>query len=331
MVDAGPAGEGQGLMFRHAGNCYVATARHVTAGLPQLTIKTEDPISVGNAFAFTPFWSGLDLAVATARYGIEDRCTVEFETLKRTNAFSQNAEGDLVRIQPSGQVERVRMRVVNTRYLDFDAVVVNPSNEIYQGTSGAFFYVEGVPVGMAVEAADSQTARFVRIEEIAMNLDRWLTGRGAAFSAGAASPEIEQEAGFSVRLAEATMPPISPEYAADNVLSNDTPFIFEQTSNMRLVFEVLGEDNGILRRIRIKTGDEHGQSEVAHAVPRQIIIEIDPTRNSSNPIRKWSGQMGPDGILDTGPIAPSYVRTITVRILDAWTDGPIQLNTIEFF
>jgi len=330
MVDAGSAGEGQGLMFRHAGNCYIATAKHVPNNLPQVTIKTEDPVDVGSAFVFTPFWPGLDLAIATARYGVEDRCIIQFETLRQPVAFSQDAEGDLVRILPSGQVERVRMRVSTTRYLEFDATVVEDDDEIYQGTSGAFLFINDRPAGMVVEAIDSRTAKFIRIEEIAMNLDRWLTGRSAAYSATEIRQESDQGDTFDTRLIEAPMEPISPNLGAENVLVEGQPFVFNPSSNMRLVFQVPGETSAILRRVRIHSSAEpSGQS--VYALPRRIQIEIDPSLDRSNPIRKWSGQMGPDGLLDTGIIAASYARTITIRLLDAWSSGPIRIDKVEFF
>lgn len=316
-------------MFRFQGNCYIALPRHVAGERARISVSTAEPVTNGMATVLNPFWEGFDLSIAIARRGVAEYCTDEADFLsRRYRLLTENARGDLVRILPGGQIERVRMRIVEMRYLDFDAVVDDPGKEIYQGTSGAFLFVGDQPVGMAVKTPAPGRVRFIRIEEIALNLSRWLGSRSAAFADRSTAPEsVEQPAGFSVRLEDAQILPTAPEHAAENVLSPEGAYIFRPEGRVaRLIFAVETETPVTVSRVRMESTESMGA-----ALPRRIVIEVDSAAPGREHWRMfWSGDMAPDGLLDTGARAPTVARRIRITISSAWTPGPVRLDRVIF-
>ena len=42
----------------------------------------------------------------------------------------------------------------------------------------------------------------------------------------------------------------------------------------------------------------------------------------------WSGEMSPDGRLDTGPIAATWAKRVRVIIASAWDQGPVRVDRL---
>jgi hypothetical protein len=237
---------GQGYMVTSGGACYLLLPAHVAGDFPFVDVLTEAPIRVGQALVSRPFWSvpdgdgrvrGIDLAIGVVRGAPTEVCETPLDRVRPPQRLS-DAAGDLVTILPGGQVERVRMAVTDTRYLEFDAEVRSPGADLYPGRSGSFLFVDGAPAGMIVRAADSDRTRgtFVRTEEIAMNARRWISDQGVQFAGGFVPVAAPQEAGFSVRLVEASEPPIGPEFPAEATLSPEGAYVARSDAPLRLVY-----------------------------------------------------------------------------------------------
>ena len=112
---------GQGLLFSHDAHCYLVTAKHVSGGRPRAQVIAEGAIS-GSASLRFPFWDGLDLAVGIVRRGAAERCSGSIDDLKGSGgSIGQSDNAVLVLINDEGFVDRLRMSILETRYLDLDA------------------------------------------------------------------------------------------------------------------------------------------------------------------------------------------------------------------
>ncbi|MEM9013357.1 MAG: hypothetical protein AAGE18_19220 [Pseudomonadota bacterium] len=320
------AEDGQGLAFSHGGTCYAVFPAHVATMPGPVTVSTALPVQSGAGEAYLPFWEEMDLAVALVRYGLEGRCDPGFDRLRDARLdLVANDRGTLIRLLANGQVERLEMAVEETSYRHFTATLRDPEKEVFQGTSGAFFFVGDMPVGMAVEALDPRRARFVRIEEIAMNLGRWLRSDSTAFAAQGPSATVPgDQPGLAMRMLDAQTPPISPELAADRVLGPGA-YVAEPRGPVVLDLGFEGEEAVTLTRVLMESAAEQGQ-----AVPQTVLIQVDSSRRPPYRWRRfWSGDMGRDGVLDTGARAATQARRMRITIRSAWTAGPIRLDRIE--
>lgn len=326
---------GQGYMVTSGSGCYLLLPAHVAGEFPYVDVLTEAPIRVGQALVSRPFWTatdadgrilGIDLAIGVVRGPPSEACETPLERIRPPDRLSE-AAGDLVTILPGGQVERVAMVVTDTRYREFDAEVRTPGAELYPGRSGSFLFVGDAPAGMIVRAAEGDRTRgtFVRIEEIAMNARRWIADQGVRFAADAAPEAVPQEAGFAVRLVEASEPPVGPEFPAEATLVPEGAFVTAPTRPLRMVYAVEGSAAASLSRVRV-TSDPQG----GYALPRNLVIEVDSTPGRTRPRVFWSGQMAPDGLADTGSRTGTSVRWIILTVRDAWAPGPIGIGQVRF-
>jgi len=322
-------------MVTSGGACYLLLPAHVAGDFPFVDVLTEAPIRIGQALVSRPFWSvpdgdgrvrGIDLAIGVVRGAPTEVCEIPLDRVRPPQRLS-DATGDLVTILPGGQVERVQMAVTDTRYLEFEAEVRSAGAELYPGRSGSFLFVDGAPAGMIVRAADSDrtSGTFVRTEEIAMNARRWISDQGVQFAGAFVPKAAPQEAGFSVRVFEASEPPVGPEFPAEATLSVDGAYVAAPTRPLRIVYKVEGDQPASLSRVIISS-DPTGE----YALPRTVVIEVDSTPTRTRPRSFWSGQMAPDGLVDTGERTGTSVRWITVTVRDAWTPGPVGIAQVSF-
>src|SRR5690606_13220781 len=161
------------------------------------------------------------------------------------------------------------------------------------------------------------------------HLSRYLSEQGGAYAgaeatASAARPEgaPPPAGGVALELEGASMAPTNPAFAPENLLE-DGLFVFEQGTAMRVTFRVAGGGVSTLRRLRVIS-----PTDTEHALPKTILVQYS-LDGSGQSFREWTrGAMAPDGIFDTGAMAPRNMRRVAITILDSWADGPVALDSV---
>lgn len=321
-VKGGLGEQGYGWMFRKGGACYVILPAHVAGPLPQIALTSAAPVAVGTGDVIRPFWPGIDLALAVARGGIESRCDAELADLKATNTSRSAGTVRLHRLTASGEDEWVDLRVLQRDYLTLSTTVVAPEARIYKGTSGAFAFVGGVPVGMAITSDDPTRATLMRAEEIAINVNRFLTEQGAAFLEDTAPDPVLQAGGFALTVAEVTAPAISPDTGPQNILGAGS-YVFAPQRAMEILLRVHGDALAPLSQLLVKSPVQDST-----ALPRRIIV-MTGARATADRMRVWyRGEMAPDGLMDSGPRAVRDVRWIKLIIASTWGHGNLAIDEV---
>lgn len=328
IVQNGLGEKGFGWMFSHGGQCYAVLPRHVAGPLPRVTVNTAAPVASGTGTVLTPFWDGIDLALLVVRGEATQSCSGRLDSLRPDTAARRSVSANLLRLLASGEEERVPLRIENRNYLTFDGVVATSGAEVAQGTSGAFAFVGDQPVGMAITSTATGRATFIRVEEIHMHIGRYLAEQGGAYAAPT-TVSVQQQAEASIAVGAVTlqlegtsMPPINPAFAPENLLE-DGLFVFDQTRTMRMSFSMA--DNGVstIRQLQLisPASDEY-------ATPKTILVQYSVDSEGLS-FREWMrGQMAPDGVFDSGMLAPRNMRRIAITILDTWSDGPVAIDQV---
>ncbi|MEI4263600.1 hypothetical protein [Roseovarius sp. D0-M9] len=320
-IENGEGEVGHGFMFRYAGTCYVAMPRHVRGIFPKIRLSTAAPVVTGTADAYAPFWDGLDLAVAVARGDVAARCTASLQKVAGISPARHTA--DLEYLLPKGEIARLQVRIADIGYLFIETDV--DQGTVPEGMSGAFLFQDDRPVGMAIQSDSANHVRFIRIEEVAMNLNRWLSDRGAVFARDAEPEPVHQATGFEVALEEVGVLPVDANSGPENLLREEGTFVFQPEEIVEMEFQVPGDSPADLARVRIRA-DPEGD----YAMPLSVRIAV--SGSDTGRLRTfWSGRMGSDGILDTGPRAiGTRVRRIVVSIYSADAPGPVGIQQITF-
>ena len=314
---------GYGWMFGHAGNCYAALPEHVAGPLPKVTIATAAPVESDQATIVKPFWPGIDLAVAVLDRGpLDARCTAELDDLVPPNAERNAAHALVLRVTPVGEQERLPIRILDRDYLKFTGELTRDGDAIGQGTSGAFAFVDEQPIGMALTSDDENRADFMRAEEIALNIGRYLSEQGRAFSASPSSAPAALDAGLALRGVHTNTPPVLPQFGPENTLG-DGLFVTRPNGPVVLTFRLNDQNPVAVRRLRMIAPPD-GE----HTVPKAIVVELDAGTGGDR-FRFWTrGEMRPDGVFDTGPLAGRNARWIRVTIQSAWSEGTIAVDRV---
>lgn len=311
-------------MFDHAGNCYIALPAHVAGHLPRITVTTAAPVVSDQATVQKPFWDGMDLAVAVADRGVlDDRCTASLDDLKPTRRSRGVAQALLLRVTPLGEEERLPIRVLDRSYLYFIGEVTRPGDAIGQGTSGAFAFAASRPIGMAITHDDPTRARFMRAEEIVLNLGRYLSDQGNAFRASAPTQDTVSAPpkGLPIGNVTTNSAPTLPQFGPDNLI-RDGIYVTRPSGPVEITLRLDSAGPKVVHRVRLNAPSE------GYAVPRDIIISLDAGEDGSR-FRFWTrGQMTPDGVFDTGLLAPRNARWVRIVLRSAWGDGKIGLDRV---
>ncbi|TNF57464.1 MAG: hypothetical protein EP307_13960 [Rhodobacteraceae bacterium] len=321
-VQNGMDERGHGWMFRADGVCYVAMPAHVAGLSPRVTLTTAAPVATGTGTVILPFWEGIDLGLAVARGGIEARCTESLDRLKPDARARAAVQAQVLRLGPTGEEERVPIRIEDRGYLTFRGFPTDPSDILAKGTSGAFAFAGDAPIGMAYEVEDGAT--FMRAEEIHMNIARYLSEQGATFSATLEQTPIAAAANaVPMTLAGSSVPPINPQFAPENMLGPGL-FVFQPQRLNQFTFDVQGDDAKPFSSISISAPTDAG-----HALPKDLLIEFSTSRSDARWIQWGRGQMGPDGVYDSGARAARNMAALRVTVLSVWGDGPVAIDRIE--
>lgn len=324
------AGEfGHGFMFDHRGTCYVVLPDHVAGESFFLTVRTAAPVANGSASVIRPFWPGVDLALAVARGGVADRCV---ETLDRLTAIPSGASravrAQLEQLTPAGEIDRAPLVVEDRQYLTFTGVLTETGARLGQGTSGAFAFVGENPIGMAITSDGETRADFMRIEEIAMNVERYLSEHGTTFAATAepALPNTMTAAeALPLLLERASTAPTNPAFAAENILG-DGLYVFEAVGRPEIVLRI-GSDEAVgLSRVLLTAPTDAG-----FGFPRDVKIEFSPFPDG----RRWfdfgTFQVAADGVLDTGSLQPRNARMVRIFVRSGWGSSPLAIGSVALF
>ncbi|MDJ1007374.1 MAG: hypothetical protein QNJ13_06060 [Paracoccaceae bacterium] len=320
---------GFGWMFDHRGTCYVVLPEHV-AGDPEtdflLTLRTAAPVANGSATVIRPFWEGIDLALAVARGGIVPRCVETIDRLRAPATARRATRAQLERVLDTGEIDRTPITIQDREYLRFFAGVDTGETDIAQGTSGAFAFVGDAPIGMAIRSDDDSRAEFMRIEEIAMNVERYLSEHGTVFQTSPA-PALPAPGtdGLPLLLDTSSLPPVNPAFPAEAVLGQGL-FVFEASRPLELTFRIVAEASVGLSRLLVTAPTDAG-----YGFPRDIKVEFSPFADGS----RWFGfgtfQMAADGVLDTGAIQPRNARAIRLTVLNVWGENPVAIGAVAAF
>lgn len=318
-------GAAHGFMFNHNGACFVALPAHAVRHGARVEISTAEPVRTGMGLARLPFWDGVDLAIVTVQRGLSERCDEPSTTLTGTGLDpATGATGDIVFIRDTGQVDRFALRVTRTAYLDFEAEFLAESvdDEVFAGLSGSFLMIEGRPSGMALTKRGARQVRFMRIEEVALNIGRWLSEGGRApFRPG---PEAAEGEGLPLVLADAQTPSIDSETMAENLLGPGA-YVFQPHGPVEIVLDIRGEEAMTIRRI-LMTSD----SSAGYALPRDVAVEV--TSSAAPPYKWrifWLGEMTDGGLLDTGERGTTLARRVRLTIRSAWGQGPVGIESVR--
>lgn len=321
---------GHGLAIRHDGQCFVLTPRHVVEARRFVDLRFNDPAVMGKGTVTLPFWEGMDLAIVTVR-GIEfsNRCRLGLDTLRGLRLDAEvGARLILVRLDTTGRVLELPARVISKGYQTFEIELTGNSRDdvIQTGTSGQFAFVEGQPVGMVLEQGGTdKTAVLMRIEEIAMNVDRRLNWRGVSLARNATeSDPLTQAAGLPVVLQSVSAPGISTTHLADNLLTGPGAYVFEPNGIATIQLGFPEDETATLRRVRVISEPEQGFA-LPHKI--EVLIKRGPlARMRTSPYA--TKNMSPEGIFDTGPGGGQTLRQLLIRIHSAQSNGPIKINRI---
>lgn len=337
-------GLGQGLLVQHRGNCYVLFPAHVHPRGRSVNLFTSSPQAGGSAIIYFRR-AEADIAVGVVSGSARERCSRSFAKLpldvsqKLTNARSATLE----RVNPQGVLERLSMRLDNVNWDSatdehdapiglyqyiFASTAAGESREIYQGTSGAFLYVDDVPVAMVVTAPDASKVKALRIEEITRPLSRWLaSGSFGALQEEAAQANVARE-GIAYKVTEWSGLLADPDLSPTGLATGATPFrVLPSGKTVSFVLE-LSEEAAVRVRELVLDGPTDAN---AFAVPRRIAIDVDRGRPGRTDFQAYAMvEMAPGNRLSV-PIN-TFARQLRVRIISSWAPGlPVEISAAHVF
>ncbi len=333
----GPAGKGQGYVFRYGNACWLVTAAHLFEGADESWTDFHlsmpgTPALTGYGVAVTPFWPGFDVAVGVVRGEAGQACTARFEDVDVawTNA-TPAGRLQLPFVHEDGTVERSAMRITDVPDHKSFLAEFSDGARAFDGRSGSFLASSGRLAGMVITKPETDAAGhtltnahgLIRIEEIAMNLKRYLKARGVDLAAAAAPVRAQQQADFAIEVQSSTLEPAGLRTSPENVLIDGMPFLFRGTG--RIILRVADGSLQEIRGVRIS-------SSGPEASPKAISIDIDT--NTQGPfIPKWfySGTMDETGTFDTGARAPRQMRRVAISISSAWGGDPRRIDEIVLY
>lgn len=325
MVRAGETGQGQ--LVSHRGNCYVVTAAHVIGDSRRaqvLTAAGEEAVATMQK----PFWDGFDVAVGVLRAAPASGCGPTSDRfVSDAGRPVPGRTATLPFVTPGGGIN-ISVKVDRVDYLELTGRIDDPQQDAQKGLSGGFLVIDGKPLGMARAVDPDGTLRFVRIEEIAINLDRWFNQSGAAGEKEPVEQLPAQAPDEAPRLELVSSSPssIDVNHTADLMLVGEGVWIPTTGSSPDLVVRNLATDGLVptLSRLRIEAETEDG-----FAPPKAYRIDIAATEASEPKWRLYAvGEVPPDGVLDTGQKAKMRANLIRIQVLSTWGNGQVGIKSV---
>lgn len=313
---------GQGFLFAHAGICYAVLPSHVAKGAFRAQVIAEKGRSA-RASIRTPFWPGIDLALGILSRG-GDLCEAQLDDLAGPRgSVAHKTSAVLVLVGTDGRVERLPMNITEIGYLDINAQFASAEDvSARQGMSGGFLLVDGVPLGMAIDTEGGETLRFMRVEEIHMNLSRLLSTQAVFSTAPATKPDAAPvQSGLELSVASASAVAIGPGQMVENILLPDAAYVFDPQGPATI--ELALTNATALSQVELLAKAKDGQ-----AMPRRLLIQVNARSEGGRWRTFWSGEMPPDGVLDTGARLATSARRLRITIASAWSSGPLRLDSL---
>ena len=314
-------------MFAEGGSCYLILPRHLAEPVGRMRIRTAAPVAEGTAFGRTPFWLGVDLAVATVDASLRPRCTAALADLDLPEALRDARSAQLERLSGAGEIERVTLTIGNRTYLTFDGTVAEGAR-VARGTSGSFAFAQGRPLGMAVTSDGERQAQFIRSGEILIHVARWLEEHGRPFSVATKEPlatSTAEDNELPIEFVSSNVLPIQDDFFGANLTSPDGIFVAEPQGGINLTFR-LGDGTAAapLGQVVIEAPAGAG-----FAMPRDLLLEFSAREDGLSMRTFARGQMGLDGLYASARQAPQNARWLRVRVLNAWDPGPVALGRVR--
>lgn len=325
-------GLGQGIIVSHRGHCYLLFPAHVEPVAPVFSLFTAPPQATGSAAVFLRR-SEPDIGIALVRGSAAEACTTPYAALPRdvSALLSARQAATLERVNPQGGIERLSMRIDGVSWATAPGpgpsglyqyvhastdTAAGETREMFEGTSGAFLYVDGTPVGMTVTAPDRRSVRALRIEEILAPAEQWfatgsMAGQAAEEAPGDAAPlpglpfEVTEWSGTPV---EGTHPPDLAAGGSLRIAAGTLPFSF--------VLDLGPKPIPVRSLVLAGTapGDDVGP-------PRFLSVDVD---RSSGPARFQPAsetlEMTQDGAALPVPLN-TFARRIRVNVEGGWSDA----------
>jgi len=327
--------QGQGMMFTHAGNCFVALPHHVHRNeLLPLGLFTAAPQARGSAQLM--WWRPEpDLAVAEVAGAAAERCTRAWASWPDEVASLLNAGTplDLVRITPQGTTERLAMRVDRVLweagyqyvYASID-VAAGERRTIFQGSSGAFLFAGDRPAAMVLNATDAEETqvRALRLEEIREPVDRWLRA-GTLASRAASTPGetggTDPAAGLPFAVTEWSREPVDPAYAAAGLAGGANAYRATLGPGAVLVAEIDGEGARAVERLTLAGGAGEDVT-----TPKLVVVEMSAAATGQRWTQIWANELPPSGDARDVPVN-ALVQRVRVSVVSVWEPGrPFELG-----
>jgi hypothetical protein len=321
------AERGHGWMFAEGGACYLILPRHLADPVGRMNLRTAAPVAEGTAFGRTPFWPGIDLAVATVDAALRPRCTGSLDDLDLPGPLRDARVAQLERLSGAGEIERTPLTIGNRTYLTFEGTLPEGAR-IGEGTSGAFAFVGDRPIGMAFTSDSERRADFIRAGEIRIHVARWLEEHGRPFSAtpdDADREETSDAADHPIRFVSSSVAPVEPGYAGENLTQADGIFAAEPRGGIVLLFR-LGDGTAAvpLSEVRLSAPVDAG-----FEIPASVRVDFSASEDGSSMRAFDRGMMGLDGTLVIGPLQARNARWLRVTIISASGPGPVALARVR--
>lgn len=287
-----------------------------------VTLPGQPPLK-GSGVATAPFWDGIDLAIGVVRSEAGTACRTTLDDFSRgwSRTTAQRA-AELLYVQTDGTIEAAPMRITEVPdHKSFEAAFTGPESS-FPGRSGSFLTVDGRPVGMVLTEPVEGSHGFMRIEEVAMNIRRYIDTRGDVLLSEAQPVLAPQQAGFDVLVQSSELEPATLEANPENVLIDGASFAFRGTG--RIVLAVADGSLQELRGVRIEA--------TPGASPKTVVIDIDASAEGPlSPIWFASGTMDQSGHFDTGERAARRMRRVVISVSEAWSSGPMEIQRITLY
>ena len=208
-------------------------------------------------------------------------------------------------------------------FLTFDGELVQNGDAICQGTSGALASLTVVPsVWHSSRRAKSAQNSCALRRSCLTSAHNSLSECGRAFASGSASAKSRLPKSRGCPCGWCAPMPL--RFAAVwTGKSRRRRSLRHSSLVVELTFRVGTSAPEALRRLRLTapTDSEHG-------IPKSMAIYLDAGERGDR-FRFWTqGEMGPDGLFDTGNLAGCNARWIRVVIRSAWTEGTMAMDRI---
>lgn len=315
--------EGHAMLVRHRGNCYAVMPDHVAAG-DSMALISALPQTTGMAHVFHRVRE-MDVALAYVEGDLLALCDQSWGDLSRdlNPIFAASATGGLSRIQFNGQfIDRAEATIVDADDTHFEIVTSDQwaNSEIMSGVSGAVFYVNGAPVGIALSAESTNRARFLRLDRVFATLDAVLNKSGASHPVNLQISGAEQGLGYritsQVRLRNGSRTGLRDSLAAQ-----------WDGAQIELVFTLSNNLPVPLKRIKMQTD----ATDETVTFPQKIKLELD-VGGPEQPFWRelFAADMSPSGVLEINT-GQTVARRVRISIRSVWhPDRPMRIDQVVF-